>query len=227
MTLRPLEKTHTGVPEMSTFKTHPPAPSRSTSPFFPVPWLFSGEASGHLARVLGGSSPSCPLFQGTREGGKGPTVGLDLGFPAAKPAKGPVHKEAGDPSVGWAAPALLVWTPAWVWGGGPRMEGLSWGITAHVRTPPHSNIPPLGGSKEGVRHQPKDTVLYAEVSWVVGGIGVGHWASLGKWSLSPQTPWRLYGEVRDPWGEGREASCAELSTLLGNWDFQKLAPTLS
>lgn len=80
MTLRPLEKTHTGVPEMSTFKTHPPAPSRSTSPFFPVPWLFSGEASGHLARVLGGSSPSCPLFQGTREGGKGPTVGLDLGF---------------------------------------------------------------------------------------------------------------------------------------------------
>lgn len=141
MTLRPLEKTHTGVPEMSTFKTHPPAPSRSTSPFFPVPWLFSGEASGHLARVLGGSSPSCPLFQGTREGGKGPTVGLDLGFPAAKPAKGPVHKEAGDPSVGWAAPALLVWTPAWVWGGG-RAWRACLGGSQHMLGHPHTPTSP-------------------------------------------------------------------------------------
>lgn len=34
--------------------------------------------------------------------------------------------------------------------------------------------------------------------------------------MSPQTPHRLYGEVWDPWVEGRETSCAELCTPLGN-----------
>lgn len=34
--------------------------------------------------------------------------------------------------------------------------------------------------------------------------------------MSPQTPHRLYGKVWDPWVEGRETSCAELCTPLGN-----------
>lgn len=33
-------------------------------------------------------------------------------------------------------------------------------------TPTHSNIPTLGGSKEGARYKPKDTVLYEEISWM-------------------------------------------------------------
>lgn len=156
---------------MNPFKTSPLPAGAPSSPGCSV-----RRPESYLARVLGSSFLSCPYgclalplskYKGRR---KKPTVHLKLDFPRAKPEKVacPQRQETlllgGLPLPGWCG---------LVPGHGVELhtKGMPWGITIHNMTPPpNSNIPTLGGSKEGVRNKTKGTALYSESPWMVGEV---------------------------------------------------------